>query len=629
MNDMKKLLFPVLGLLIAACTADDSSFGDGHYAGDAETPVESRYLSVNIISAGTDTRAGSETEPEGNSGPRYEDGKGAENDVRQVRFYFFTESGDAAKVKFLTSADNGEGTYLSYYDWYLTSEESEGTKDSGDNIEKRLHARIVIETGKNDKVPFSIAAVLNPSDPYKNEAGSQNLSLEEFDAIVRKCPVENLSQAAVANGKFEMSNSVYVDQEGVVTKVLPVAGHIYESEAGALSDPVDIHVERVMARLDLSVSLQALDGHPGVYDTGVPFSKIDDYGAGDKPESADADGNICVKFLGWNITAAPERSRLMKRINGEWKDRLFGRSDEPWNNYLRFRSHWAVNPDDARYVYGNFGQDLEGTKYDPADPCAANANTFFGTAANKATVYLQENAAKDDEGMQEPYDHTKVIIAAQLVQSDGETPLTLAEWGFNYYTLDGIKAIFADNLDLYRRTGEEGSYQYTKIKPEDIEFVTAGACYPSLIEPAGNGGAPENVSGDHKGRCYVYPRLKKNDGSVWTQGEGDDALLLGLYKEADEIVRRMGRVKIWNNGYTYYYFDIAHLGGEGFPGEFGVVRNHVYDATITTLTGLGTPVYDPEETIYPEKPDHDDSMIAARINILRWRLVKKTIQVSW
>lgn len=623
---MKKLfLFPVLGLLIAACTANDSSFGDEH----AETPVESRYLSVNIISAGADTRAGSETEQEGNSGPGYEDGKGAENAVRQVRFYFFTESGDAAEVKFLPSTDTGEGTYLSYFDWYLTPEESEGTADSGNNIEKRLHAKIVIEAGQKDKMPFSIAAVLNPSDRYENEAGSQNLSFDEFDAIVRKCPVNDLSQAADANGKFEMSNSVYVDQEGVVTKVLPVAGHIYETEVGALADPIDIHVERVMARLDLSVSMQALDGHPGVYDTGISFSKNDGYDAGDKPESAGTDEKICVKFLGWNITAAPERSRLMKRVNREWDDRLFGRIDEPWNNYLRFRSHWAVNPDDAGFVYGNFGQDLDGRKYDPADPCAANANTYFGTAGNKATVYLQENAAADDKGMQEPYDHTKVIIAAQLVLSDGETPLTLAEWGLNYYTLDGIKAIFADNLDLYRRTGEEGSYQFAKIKPEDIDFVTAGACYPPLLAPAGNGGAPENVSEDHKGRCYVYPRLKVKDSSTWTQGEGDDALLLGSYEEADEIVRRMGRVKIWNNGYTYYYFDIAHLGGEGFPGEYGVVRNHVYDAEITALSGLGTPVYDPHETIYPEKPDHDDSMIAARINILRWRLVKKTFQVSW
>lgn len=624
---MKRLLFliPVLVLSLVACAVDDPSpTNDGQTDIDDNTDSY-RFLSVNIISNSTGSRAGEDTKYEDGNAPEYEDGTGAENYIYKVRFYFFTESGDAAAIKY-TPASDGTGRYLSYYDWYPTTADSEDSTDN--NIEKILSVQIVIDSRQNDYVPYSIAAVLNPSEEYKNSTGDQNLSLNELRAVLCSRDVKDLSQEADSNGKFEMSNSVYVDNAGRLTDALPVADYLRASVDEASANPVKIYMERVAARLDLSVAMQSLDGHPGVYDTGVPYDKIRDY-AGDKPENRSANENIHVKFIGWNVTAAADKSRLIKNIDKEWSETLFGWLDEPWNNHLRFRSYWAINPDDVNYTYGNFGQALDGSKYEPADKSAANANSYFGTAAKKAVVYMQENAAKDNEGMQEPFDHTKVIIAAQLVMGDGVTPVTIAEWGLNYYTLDGVKTLLADNLDLYRRTGTENDgYRYVKITPQDIEFVTAGSQDPRIKSPASNGGAPENSSEKNKGRYYVYPRLVE-DGSTWTQGEGDDALLLNSYGEADEIVKRLGKVKIWNNGYTYYYFSINHLGNSGCPGEYGVVRNHIYNASINALKGLGTPVYDPNETIYPEKPENDDTMIAARINVINWRLVKKRIQVSW
>ncbi|WP_300851937.1 fimbria major subunit, partial [uncultured Bacteroides sp.] len=64
-------------------------------------------------------------------------------------------------------------------------------------------------------------------------------------------------------------------------------------------------------------------------------------------------------------------------------------------------------------------------------------------------------------------------------------------------------------------------------------------------------------------------------------------------------------------------------------GKYGVVRNHVYAANIHSLVGLGTPVYDPEEVIYPEKPGGDDTYIAAEIRILSWRIVNQNIDLEW
>ena len=140
------------------------------------------------------------------------------------------------------------------------------------------------------------------------------------------------------------------------------------------------------------------------------------------------------------------------------------------------------------------------------------------------------------------------------------------------------------------------------------------------------------------GRYYVYAQLKDD---VFTAGEwfaddhvgditaADPATPAITLQEANAQLKKAGHAKVWKEGMTYYYFDIKHLGAAGKPGEYGVVRNHLYNATITALSGLGTPVYNPEEVIYPEPVDPDDQYIAAQINILSWRLVPNNIELKW
>ena len=99
------------------------------------------------------------------------------------------------------------------------------------------------------------------------------------------------------------------------------------------------------------------------------------------------------------------------------------------------------------------------------------------------------------------------------------------------------------------------------------------------------------------------------------------------------IFENVQPAKIWAAG-GYYYVDIEHhaisvVEGEGEDAvtvkksEKALVRNHLYDIKITALSGLGTPVYDPDKIITPEKPDTDLSYIAAKINVLAWRVVSQ------
>lgn len=60
-----------------------------------------------------------------------------------------------------------------------------------------------------------------------------------------------------------------------------------------------------------------------------------------------------------------------------------------------------------------------------------------------------------------------------------------------------------------------------------------------------------------------------------------------------------------------------------------MVRNHVYEISINSVAGLGTPVWDPNEKIVPQKPDDSQTHIAATIGILSWRTVNNDVDLVW
>lgn len=73
----------------------------------------------------------------------------------------------------------------------------------------------------------------------------------------------------------------------------------------------------------------------------------------------------------------------------------------------------------------------------------------------------------------------------------------------------------------------------------------------------------------------------------------------------------------WNDDYykngKYQWADMA-------SGSLGVVRNHVYNLTISKIKGLGTALRDPDQPIVPAK-EEANQYIAARLNILAWSVV--------
>lgn len=561
---MKKSLFflPLLALAFTSCSSDEPANNEGTQSGEA------KYLSINIVATPTN---GSKADPVNNN--QYEDGVGKENEVSKVRFYFFNDAKEAAMVK-----KNGE-SMVNYYDWT-----NPGT-GAGDvpNVEKVINAQLIINTQEGDKEPVSVVAIINPTSDLP--AGS--LSLQQLNEKV---------EAYDNTESFLMSNSVYMDAGNKMEEV-SVAGHLYTAAAAAVANPVTIHVERVLAKVTMNLK-EGLELEGGIIKTGKTSEVL-----------GESDNDVYVKFLGWNVTATTDKSRLMKEINVSWPKTLFG-ATEPWNWTDFCRSFWAINPAGLNYVYGTFNVDKEG------NPNLANAVTSF----DGGFTYLQENAAASSANDAVVAKPSQVIVAAQLVDKNGN-PVEIAEWGFKQYKVADLKkAILASltNRNLFKKTEAlGGGTEYKQISVDDLDFKTASAV-------DGNGNLVE------KGRYYVYAQLSDDAAKVeWVDADNAEGKKVEVSK-INEDLKDLGHAKIWTSGYTYYYLDIRHLGDTADkPGYYGVVRNHVYKVLVNNVSGLGTPVYDPTEVIIPEKPGNEETFIAAEIKVLSWRIVNNGVDFDW
>ena len=616
----KFVLISILGLLLVNCTNQDVVTDN-----DGKVSSESSFISISIISAGTSgTRAASDEYTDSATDGTYRDGTNAENKVTNVLLLFFNDSGQPTQA-----IKDENGNRFTYYVWNPTDT---GNDNHNQTVEKILEGTIPISVPRqNNKAvwPTQLLAIVNP--PVVSDFTGKSLSaLKEIFA--------DYETGLATEGKFVMTNSVYVDgAEEIYTSPLTESNFCEKAE-DAKKNPVNIYVERILARIDLKIDINSTSE-----DGTVKYKKIGEganayyiYHTGEKidnPNENSKDNDVYVRFLGWNVFDTPDQSRLIKEIDKTWKtEDIFGYADgvRPWNISAYRRSFWAINPKERTnendpktngifHKLGTFGPDAgEGDFNETTHEWTASHNEI-PIPGEYTTAYFQENAAPIDNVNNGPTKPSKVILAAQLVNEDG-SPRELARWGGELYTWEGLKAHLCNNelKGLYYLTyGEElgtGNRQdvYKSIAPDDLD-------YELDAEKGYRGSIILSTSGQSK-------NWYKKEGNVFTAVAVNDVISSSVGDNS---------VALWKNGYTYFYFTIRHLGmpkQEGqessFPGEFGVVRNHIYEATVTSVSGLGTPVNKPDEVIIPSEGE-ETGVIAAKINILSWRVVREDYDLTW
>ena len=163
----------------------------------------------------------------------------------------------------------------------------------------------------------------------------------------------------------------------------------------------------------------------------------------------------------------------------------------------------------------------------------------------------------------------------------------------------------------FKETGkdEHGKDVYTSISKDDLTFATSA--------PAG----ATAILKDYE----VVPQLKEGV-TVYNASHTQVVPATDVNKD---LAIDANKAQIRTEGRVYYYTPTRHLAATDTKlGYYGVVRNHSYKVNIQEIKGFGTPVFDPKKEIDPTLPEEKDIFLAARINVLSWRVVNSNVNLD-
>ena len=578
--------------MLGACSSSDDLNDGGATANEGKS-----YIAVNIKSVGTAGAGTRADDRDYTQGGTYEDGAPNEGDISAVRFFFFNSDGSPYIMK------NTEVNYKELENTSVTGADHLYT------IEGKTAAMLVIE-GETKTAPAYMIAVVNPGTLTNLKPQAYRES-QLRDAFKDKTFVKITTDGSTDKySNFVMSNSVYSENDARVC-ASSVSGHVEENKEEAAKNPVDIYVERVVAKATTNVNTtnglwkQISDGaDAGKYKIKVGEIFID----------AENKKDVYAVVQGWGLADENRQALLEKMIDVNQTNLtsvILG--IDPWTSPDYHRCFWeaSVGITPAGGTNPNVNHKFsEITTPFGATPLYTCPNT--PTYAEAAGVDGKFTSGVNTK----PYENTltKVLVAAKLVYYDDANnahPADICKYrGIQILGAENVKKQVAKDHPEYWTVDPHDGSKHILLAPENLEYTKT------------------NLTGSDPLKSYeVRPVLKagvkvykkKSDGSFETTDSNE------------ELNKRLAEspVQVRNEGMTYYYTPIRHLAGTTDKwGYYGVVRNHSYRITINTISGFGTPVYNPDEVIEPVIPKDTETYLAARINVLSWRVVPSGVDLD-
>ncbi len=565
--------FACVALMMTACASDKDEMGGGTKPGS-----DPQYLAVNIVNVGATptTRATDD----------YENGTTDESTIKKVRFYFFNGDGSPYLIKNpgVTGVEGGgEKNWLE-----ASPADDSSTSGTPSQIEKITQTVLVIN-GVQSAAPAAIVAVVNPGtvDAAKIQDGeTMRLSELRYSTVGSQFYKKDATTGAVSD--FVMSNSVYVNAGEDVCASL-VAGHVTTSEETARKKPVDLYVERVVAKVTADVDKTAFklgngtDWDATKYGTTAPVGKSGDY-------------NVYAVIDGWGLANENGKAEVEKQVKKTWTDGNLGFS--PWTTADYHRCFWESS---VAFDAGAGGNQPVNPKFNQLK------------AKMQDVLYTLPNTSENEVTNLKDNDLTKFAVAATLRYKDAAGNWHDAEIcrynGVSILGIDNLKRQVALTFSQYYTSTD--ATNYTQLSKDDIDFKNPdGTMQQYRVTPT--------LANDPTGTKKYY--TKTTTGTTPTFTEVDKATVLAAI-EADKAEIRLG-------GRAYYYVPIKHLGSANKIAEYGIVRNHFYKITLSGITGFGTPVYDPEKVVDPIVPTYENTYLAARVQVLQWRVVNQNASLG-
>lgn len=577
--------FACAAFMMSACASENDDKG-----GDTNAEGKAQYMAVNIVSVGTN----------GSRAAVYEDGLEKESRINDVRFYFYNQDGspyilDGKKTNWtepLEKINNGQ------------------PKNDGGNITQETNSVLVFKPATGNSAPYSVIAVVNAGSLGNKLTNPLGDGTQELNNLLTKIednqfykvnitagtttPTTNYDKAALAKN-FVMTSSVYL-KDGEPQCQTFVSGHVYNNADDAKNKPIDIYVERVIAKVTAEVnntnSSKWVLGDDNNWDS-KKYGKV----VGKTTDGKD----VYAVLDGWNVADENGTAMLEKNIDKTWTDTGLGfPNGDPWYSADYHRCFWENST-------------VAGTAENPS------INYSYTTIANNAFgadkyVYTLPNTLKSPTTNENKYNNklTKFIVAAHLrYDSDSKGNWKNVEIcnykGIQYIGQDAVLDVIGTESGYYI---QESAGKYKSIGHEQLEFIKATTTnakdYKAMAKVKASVNALDVYYKDNTGA--YKPLTNLNEVNTKIQAETAD-------------VRADGR--------TYYFIPISHLGSDGKIAQYGVVRNHVYKITVNDMQGFGTPVVKEDAVIIPTKPENEATYLAAKIKVLSWRVVNQNADLDY
>lgn len=575
-------------LMLGACSSSDDLNDGGATANEGKS-----YIAVNIKSVGT---AGAGTRADGD----YEDGTANEGAISAVRFFFFNSDGSPYIMK---------GTEVNYKELKKISVTGATEPDRLQTIEGKTAAMLVIQ-GETKTAPAYMIAVVNPltlgnleSKAYRESQLRDAFKGNNFVKITTDGSTDKYSD-------FVMSNSVYSENDARVC-ASSVSGHVEDKPEEAANNPVDIYVERVVAKATTNVN--TTNGKWEKISDGVDAGKYK-IKVGEIFIDAENKKDVYAVVQGWGLADENRQALLEKMIDvnqNNLTNTILGIT--PWTSPDYHRCFWessvgitpagGTNPN-VNHKFSEITTPLGATPLYtcPNTPTYADAAGADGSFTNGVNTKPYENTL------------TKVLVAAKLVYYDDANnahPADICKYrGIQILGAENVKKQVAKDHPEYWTVDPHDGSKHILLAPEDLEYTKT------------------NLAGSDPLKSYEVRPVLKAGVKVYKKKSGDS---FETTDSNDELNKKLAEspVLVRNEGMTYYYTPIRHLANSKTEwGYYGVVRNHSYRITINTISGFGTPVYDPKEIIVPVIPKDTETYLAARINVLSWRVVTSGVDLD-
>lgn len=431
-------------LMLGACSSSDDLKDGGATANEGKS-----YIAVNIKSVGT---AGAGTRADGEytqGGGTYEDGTANEGAISAVRFFFFNSDGSPYIMK---------GSDVNYKQLDNTPVTGATEADHLQTIEGKTAAMLVIE-GETKTAPAYMIAVVNPGTltNLKDIAYRESQLRDEFtDKNFVKIATDNSKQY----GDFVMSNSVY-SENGARVCASSVSGYVEENQEEAKKNPVDIYVERVVAKATTTVNTdkgweKIADGaDAGKYKIKVGEIYIDDVNKKD----------VYAVVQGWGLADENGQAELEKHIDvtsTNWTSAILG--IDPWTSPDYHRCFWSAS--------------VAFTPASGTNPIVNHAFSDFTTQFGTTPLYTCPNTPTYEEFNNQkindkPYDNTltKVLVAAKLVYYDDDNnshPADICKYrGMQILGADNVLKQIAKDHSEYWTVDPNNASKHVLLAPTD------------------------------------------------------------------------------------------------------------------------------------------------------------------